>query len=473
MKPKNETPILLLTLSITLVLLGSCLWWLSQHIPQLRCLVDSSGCQASTDNSISSSSKGMSLGDEMMIPADKTAAKEAGIKAFQQKNYTEAIAQFQTSLNIQKNDPETLIYLNNAKATNGNPLKIATVVPIGGNLNVAKEILRGVAQAQNEINNKGGIQGRLLQVIVANDNNKPDLAKEVANKLIEDESILAVVGHNSSEASLAAAPEYQKGNLVMISPTSKTKELPDVGDYIFRTVPSFRLEGDLLVNYTVNKLSKKKIAICDDSQAAYSQSLKSDLLAAIQQNGGTIIDTACDFSDSNFDANASISDIISKGGETILLAPSVNKLTTAIDLAKANQKKLTLLGSSTLYTFQTLQEGGGDANGLIIAVPWHPDSISSNSFSMNAKRTWGGEVNWRTALAYDATTVIISALYKNNSSRQEIQKTLANADFSVDGATGKIQFLPSGDRKGAVMLVRVVPGKKSGTGFDFKMLTTK
>jgi branched-chain amino acid transport system substrate-binding protein len=472
MTKKNETPILLLTLLITVGLLGGCLWWLSQQFPQLSCLFNSASCQAK-NNPHSGDTKGMSSGGEIMILADITAAKKAGVVAFEKNNYTEAIEQFQTSLKLQKNDPETLIYLNNAKAANGNSLKIAVVVPVGGNLNVAKEILRGVAQAQNEINNAAGIQGRLLQILIANDDNNPDLAKETAKKLVADDSILAVVGHNSSEASLAAAPEYQQGSLVMISPTSKAKNLPEIGNYIFRTVPSYRLEGDILSSYTIKKLNKNKLAICDDSQAAYSQSLKDDFVAAIRQNGGKIIDTNCDFSSSNFDANSIVSEIISKGGEAILLAPSVNKLNPAIDLARTNQKKLALLGSSTLYTFQTLQEGQGNVNGLIIAVPWHPDAIGNNPFSDTAKQLWGGEVNWRTALAYDATKAIITALKQGEINRQDIQKNLANPNFFADGATGKIQFLPSGDRKGAAMLVRVKPGKNSGTGFDFEPLVTK
>jgi branched-chain amino acid transport system substrate-binding protein len=473
MTQKNETPILLLTLSITAALLIGCLWWLSQQFPQLGCFINAANCQKN-NNSNSGKNTEMSLGDSLLIPADSTAAKQAGIDAFQQKNYTEAIVQFQTSLQLQKNDPETLIYLNNAKVASGSTIKIAVVVPIGGNLNVAKEILRGVAQAQNEINNVAGIQGKLLQIVIVNDNNNPDTSQKVAQKLVADSSILAVVGHNSSEASFAAAPEYQKGNLVMISPTSKAKGIPEIGNYIFRTVPSYRVEGDVLANYTIEKLNKKKIAICDDSQAAYSQSLKADFMAAIQQSGGKIIDNDCDFSSSNFDANSIIADIISKGGETILLAPSVNKLSPAIDLIAVNQKKLTLLGSSTLYTFQTLQEGQGNVNGSIVAVPWHSNAIVNNPFSNNAKKLWGGEVNWRTALAYDATQAIITALKQSNSiERSEIQKNLADPNFSADGATGKIQFLSSGDRKGAAILVRVKAGANSGTGFDFQPLVTK
>ncbi|MFM8006704.1 MAG: ABC transporter substrate-binding protein, partial [Dolichospermum sp.] len=65
-----------------------------------------------------------------------------------------------------QNDPESLIYLNNSLNNSSKYIKIAVSVPIGGNLNVAKEILRGVAQAQDQVNRNSGINGKLLQVAI-------------------------------------------------------------------------------------------------------------------------------------------------------------------------------------------------------------------------------------------------------------------------------------------------------------------
>ena len=137
-------------------------------------------------------------------------------------------------------------------------------VPIGGNLNVAKEILRGVAQAQDEVNKSGGINGVLLQVEIANDDNASLVAKQIADEFVKDPSTLAVVGHNSSDVSLAAAPEYQKGKLVMISPTSDARNLSGFGNYIFRTIPTNRSQAETLSNYATKTLGKTNIVVCLD-----------------------------------------------------------------------------------------------------------------------------------------------------------------------------------------------------------------
>ncbi len=412
----------------------------------------------------------MSLGDKVLITADNSPDKQAGVQLFKAGKFTEAIAKLNDSLQLNRNDPETWIYLNNATAqTSGNTLKIAVSVPIGGNLNVAKEILRGVAQFQYEVNHSRPIQGKLLQVEIANDDNDPETATQIATELVKDSNILAVIGHNSSDASFAAAPIYQQAGLVMISPTSVASNLASIGSYIFRTTPSSRAIADTLSQYAVKSLHKTKIAICTDSKAKASESFKEDFVAATFQNGGRVTYTTCDFSSPKFNSTEIPSQAISDGADALLLLPAVNGIQKAAEVMRANHGRLTLLGSHTMYTFETLQQGQSDANAMTLAVTWHPSAIKGNSFSANAKKFWGSSGSWRTAMAYDAAKVIATGL-GSGLSRDQLQKSLSNSGFVVHGATGAVQFLPSGDRNQSGILVRVQPGHESGTGYDFKPL---
>jgi branched-chain amino acid transport system substrate-binding protein len=181
----------------------------------------------------------ISLGDKVLLKEVGTADKQTGAKAFSSGDYQAALTAFEASLSKQRNDPEALIYFNNttAKLKTQPTVELAVSVPIGTNPNVASEILRGVAQAQDEINTKGGITGRALVISIANDNNSIEKSKEIAKKLVARSSVLGVVGHNASNASLAAAPIYQANRLVMVTPTSLTNQLSGLGSYIFRAIP--------------------------------------------------------------------------------------------------------------------------------------------------------------------------------------------------------------------------------------------
>ncbi|NJQ97653.1 MAG: hypothetical protein HC784_08455 [Hydrococcus sp. CSU_1_8] len=123
--------------------------------------------------------------------------------------------------------------------------------------------------------------------------------------------------------------------------------------------------------------------------------------------GGQITATACDFSGADFNATAIPSQAISDGAEAVLLAPSVNKINQAIDIIQAGQNRLPVLGSHTMYTYETLQQGKNKANGSIFAVP---ATNRDRAFIENTKRFWGGEGSWRTATSYDATEVAIAGL---------------------------------------------------------------
>jgi branched-chain amino acid transport system substrate-binding protein len=460
-------------LIIVLALLGPVLFWMSNRQSEIAPGPNSTRNETSAPSSVSNDNRNQntkqwsSLGEKILITADDNLDKQAGTKAIASGDLAGAVQSFRKSLQTNRNDPEALIYLNNALASEtGNIVKIAVSVPIGGNLNVAKEILRGVAQAQDETNRNGGVDGKKVLIEIANDNNDPEMAKTIASELVKDTSILAVIGHNDSNASLAAAPIYQKGGLIAISPTSIANDLSEIGNYIFRTVPSSRILADPLARYAVESARKAKIAICVDSQSKTSASFQQEISLALFEYGGKLTKTKCDFSSPTFNADDIPSQAISDGADALLLAPSVNRINKALDVARANRGRLSLFGSQSIYGFDTLQQGQSNVNGMVLSVIWHPAKYTNKTFMADAKKLWGGYGSWRTATSYDAAKAAIAGL-KYSTTREQLEKTLSNPDFSVDGATGKVEFQQSGDRNVRGVLVKVQPGNNSGTGYDF------
>jgi branched-chain amino acid transport system substrate-binding protein len=409
----------------------------------------------------------ISLGEKLLVTVDNSPEKELGIEKFKAGEFEDAIVQFSKSLKVNRNDPESLIYLNNAKAAvSGSFVKVAVSVPIGNNVNVAKEILRGVAQEQDQVNQGNKIPGKLLQVLIANDENDREIGKALATRLSEDSSIVAIIGHQSSDVSVAVAPIYDSKGIVMISPTSYSKDLSGIGKFIFRVTPSSRTFADSLAKYGVQVGRNKKFAICSDSKARASKSFREDFEATVYALGGQITRTVCDFSAADFNQDEVVSQATSDGATSLLLAPGVEQLKKAIAVMRSNRGRLSIIASHSMYTFETLQQGMEAANGVVMEAPWDPATGTDKIYLKNAQQFWGGPGNWRTAMAYDATSIIATGL-KTSSSRQGLQKILSNPGFSVKGATGAIQFLPTGDRNKAGTLVKVLPGKISGTGYDF------
>ena len=376
----------------------------------------------------SSESARRSLGEEILVREQMSEEKRAGVQAFAQCNFQTAAAKLEASLVDNRNDPEALIYLQNAKAAaSGETLKIVASVPIGENVDFAEEILRGVAQGQKEVNGQGGINGKQLLVEIANDYNDNRIVKKLAAEFVADPKILAVVGYNSSGST----------------------ELTQFQNYEFRTVPSARVYAKALVSHATGEEGNDRdriIAICADSQDSYSKSFKKEFTEDLLKRGGRLANINCDLAvpSQDFDANA-IFEAIAQEADGLLLSASYTNLSNAISTIEANKKRLPLFATRNMYVNDTIQEAGEDAEGMVLAVPWHPD-VDTGNFFTKAYELWGGEVNWRSAMAYDAVGAIIEGLKKGNS-REELKEALSNPGFSVQGATGTVRFLPGvGDR---------------------------
>ncbi|MFN5515895.1 MAG: ABC transporter substrate-binding protein [Cyanobacteriota bacterium] len=454
MTRKNDIPLLIAALLITVSLLGGAYWFWTQIGAK----------DNGNDNGIDKNplKARMSDGKTILVPGADNEAKQFAAKAIVEGNKDQAIQLLSDYLQNHPNDPEAQIYLNNLQAQNHNPLKIALVLSIE-NLNIGQEMLRGAAQAQTEINQSGGINGRHLHIMIVNDGNKPEISAQVAQELSQNPEILAVAGHNASNASIAAAPFYQKGRLVMVNPTSLANGVSDTGDYIFRVVPSIGSSAKALAQ--IVKQQSRKISICYDSQAPDSVSFQQEFVANLLANGKQPAATICDFSSPAFDPVEEIREAVSQGADSLLLSPYIDRLNKAYEIAQANQNKLKLYGSNTLATIKTLQQSQLVQNLILVSV-WSPKVQGNQTFAKAARKRWGGDVSWRTAGVYDAIYAIAAGL-RDNPTRLGLQQALSSEQFSASTPNGSIRFLPNGDRAGEAVLIQVRPSPIHQTGFDF------
>lgn len=391
------------------------------------------------------SAPGISLGEEVLIK-NSSPEKQAGVKAFAQQDYQKAIANFKAALNHNPKDFESRIYLNNAIAASRKeePLKIAVSVPIGSNSPVAEEILQ-LVQLQDKINNRDyGINGKLLQIVIANDNNDKELARKVATRFVKDTKILAAVAHNASNASIAAADIYKQGELVVISPTSFADELKN-NSYIFRMVPQITYFAAKLSRYIRHQVPNPKVGICLDPDAPDNRSFKQQFQQVFSAEKGQFIELNCNFSSPNYKPSSVVAEIKKYRVNTLLMSPHIDRIAKAIEVFKAvrdNNLKLKLFGSPTLNTNKTIELGGKAVEGLTLSVPWYPNAAQKNSFVSKFQSGWHPKtITWRSPMAYDATLAITSAIEQlQQPNRQELDSLLRSSNFVVDGVTGKFRF---------------------------------
>ncbi|UUO15661.1 ABC transporter substrate-binding protein [Dolichospermum heterosporum] len=416
----------------------------------------------------------ISRGDRTLFPSINNIPRDQGIQSFKKADYQQAAQLFKKAVEANPNDPEVRIYYNNALTRQqGSPFTLAVVVPVGTNITDAQEILRGVAQAQDQFNQNKGLNGRLVEIVIANDINK-EQAKQVAQELVKDASILGIIGHNSSDATQVALPEYAKAGLAVISPTSTSILLNN--PVFFRAVYSDESGGKKLAEYTYKNLKLSKAVIFANPNSPYSNSIREVFTNEFEKLGGKVVPKPMiDLTATTFDAEKEVAkSVYGEKVQAALLFPDTQSINIAMKITKEitnrNERlrnspqnspirQLKMLSGDTLYKNETLDRGGKDAEGLIIAIPWFRDTPQTKPFAEKSNQLWGGGISWRTATSYDATQAFIKAL-SNNPSRTTVLERLQKVNLDSSETSGyPLQFTEDRERKGESILVQIKDGK--------------
>jgi branched-chain amino acid transport system substrate-binding protein len=404
--------------------------------------------------------------------------KERGRRYFSEGKYPKAHDSFKEALIKYKNAPETRIYYNNAAIGSKQAYSIAVIVRSNEKPQDSLKILRGVAQAQDEFNEQQEIiNSTPLKVVIVNDDDKEAVASEMAKAIADRKEILGVIGHYSSNSTIAAGKVYNERKLVAISATSTSDEITTLGPYVFRTVHKDNDAAKILADYTIIKNKWNNVAVIYDSNSKYSKSLKSAFVKNIENyHSAKIVDTIDIFRDINYIKK--VQKLSSENTQALMLALPGTKSSYLFPIAK-NKGKMNLLGGDDLYTIdllknmQKLDLGGKSVenpNGMVLAVPWTIDKNKTTKFVENSQNLWGGAVDWQTAMAYDAAQSFIQAIKENpKATRENIREALSNSKFIVkNGTTQKFKFHGQ-DRDNTVRLVQIQKSleNRSGTGYDF------
>jgi ABC-type branched-subunit amino acid transport system substrate-binding protein len=409
----------------------------------------------------------ISRGERTLFSNIDNTSRDLGIQALVAGEYEKATEFFKQAVAAKRNDPEVLIYYNNSLARQkGTPFTLAAVVPVSNTPDVAQEILRGVAQAQKQFNQKGGLNGRLLEIVIANDAGKPEQARQVAAELLKDTSVLGVIGHYSSDTTKTALTEYNKKEIPVITPASTSIFLQ--GNNFFRSIPSDKAAGEKLAEYAFNTLNIKSVVIFSNPDSSYSDSMREVFTNKFEKLGGSVVrKPLINLTDKDIDAEKEVpKSVFRYKAEAGVLFPDALSTNAALKIVKANQdllkrskRGLKLLGGDTLYSKEALGAGKDAVNNLTLIVPWFREASQARRFAKKAKDQWGGDVSWRTATSYDATQAFIQA-FSPNSNPATIIERLKNVNISAENTSGdSLKFTPERERQTEPFIISIEKGK--------------
>ncbi|MGC8454334.1 MAG: ABC transporter substrate-binding protein [Cylindrospermopsis raciborskii] len=337
------------------------------------------------------------------------------IETLEKADYQRAVELFEKAMQDNPRDPEVLILYNNALANQqGSPLaKLAVVLPVTGvrfTDNIQQEILRGVAQAQDEFNQKRRKQNknaRLVEILVCN---KKTTAEQVAKELVDEPSISGVIDYDAHDREFTI-PIYEKSELAVIfSPVADaTSKIPS----FFKAASS-----DISVNsaqklaeYAHNNLQAKTAVIFANPQNGYGKKMIEEFRNRFKTLGGEVTKVV-DFTGPNFDAMEAVNELQSP---IAVLFPDRENVSPAVNIAKARSdssdkqvRGLKLLTGDTLYGDNIPAENIRAMEGMVFSIP----GFSNNNMIQGQKASQTAETSYM-ATSYNATQLLIESLSPN------------------------------------------------------------
>jgi branched-chain amino acid transport system substrate-binding protein len=172
------------------------------------------------------------------------------------------------------------------------PYKVGSLQPLSGVAAAGgKTALVGVQMAVDRINGAGGINGRPVELIVADDESKPDVGRRKTEKLVVEDNVDVHLGGFLSNICIACMPVFEEAKIVnMISVClDTTLTTTKCNRYSFRPYDYAPAQAVAFAPYLVNKLGKKwHLAYADYS---WGQSTRDAYADEIKKAGGTIVGT--------------------------------------------------------------------------------------------------------------------------------------------------------------------------------------
>jgi branched-chain amino acid transport system substrate-binding protein len=312
----------------------------------------------------------------------------------------------------------------------------------GPTFNFGLSAKNGVLMAADEINQAGGINGHMIDIVIEDDKGSPEEAAQVTSKLIDRYKVIAIIAAGASGNSLAAAPRAQSAHVPLIAPSSTNPAVTQAGDYIFRACFIDAFQGEVMARFAANTLKAKKAAIMLDFNSPYSRGLTEFFEFSFAKLNGEIV-AKQSYSQGDADYRGQLSVIKAASPDVIYIPGYYGDV--AIIAKQARQLGLTvpLLGADG-WDAPELWELGGDAlNGSYISNHYSADDPAEmiQKFVHAYRQRYGNLTpDAHAALAYDALRFLAEAIQRAGTTEgPKLREALAETK-NFAGVTGIISM---------------------------------
>ncbi|AFS79413.1 ABC transporter branched-chain amino acid-binding protein LivK [Gottschalkia acidurici 9a] len=323
--------------------------------------------------------------------------------------------------------------------------------------------VNAIELALDEVNQKGGINGKKVKLIVGDDTGNPKEAPNVAQKFVSNNNMLAVIGHWNSSATLAARGIYESVGMPVITDSVNEAITDGTSPHLFRISLTDTAQAKHLASYAYNELGKRKVAIIYTAND-FGTGLKNSFTKEFTKLGGKVVVAETYFEGQSKDFSPQLTKIKNKKPDLLFAPGYYVEVALIAQQAKSVGLDVEILGTEGISSDELVKLGGKAVEGIKFTGFFHPDVEFSGTkeFVEAFKAKYGKEPDTYSALAYDSAKILLKAIEENGENRQGIKKYLEEVkDFP--GVAGPITFKDNDVTRGIIILTvkdgKIVPAE--------------
>jgi branched-chain amino acid transport system substrate-binding protein len=303
----------------------------------------------------------------------------------------------------------------------------------------------GAELAVEELNARNAFGGKKIRLRLVNDKGDPETAIAVADSLVQDGSVLAVVGHVYSGATIQAAARYT-GHLPAVATSATSPDISRLGDWIFRVASSDSANAVALARAAQGMGQRIAILYSNDD---YGQGLARNFASALRAAGGQVAEMD-PFLDGTEDFRPYLLRMKGHGVDLVFVAGLQDPAARAISQAQQVGLAARFVGGDGI---EGLASMGARYDGTAVGLLFHPQmSDSARAFVQRYRARYREDPDSQAALAYDAVRLLARALEAGHRDPDAIRGWLAGVGRdgrggspAFEGVAGSVKFDEHGD----------------------------
>lgn len=330
----------------------------------------------------------------------------------------------------------------------------------GGTATFGISSTQGIQMAADEWNSRGGLLGKKIELIVEDDQSKPDEAALAVTKLINQNRVIGILGEVASSRTLAGAPIAQKAGVPLITPASTNPRVTQVGDFIFRVCYVDSFQGVVCARFATQKLGLKRLAILKDIKNDYSVGLADYFKQNALALGAEIVSEQS-YSEGDTDFRAQITSMKASNPEAIFIPGYYTEAGLIAKQVREQNITAVLIGGDGWDSPRTPEIGGEAVEGAFFCNHYSADDTSKavQTFVNRYKEIHGYVPDAMAPLSYDAANLLFTSIQKAGSSEGRAIRDAIAQTKDFPGICGNVTIDNERNARKSAVMIEIKGGK--------------